>query len=120
MSWGLDQNSLINLFVRDQHWTGQNFLDSPISTEYHKVPNALINCKSFNQDFYRKNVDISQIDNHILEILNDETKWAGEPTNLRGDKLSKLLNLDIPELQKMKDIIESCSEDIKEFYLGNV
>jgi len=119
MSWGLDQNSLINLFVRDQNWTGTSFLDSPISTEYHKVPNALINCKSFNQDFYRKNVDISQIDSRILEILNDETKWAGEPTNLRGDKLSKLLNLDIPELQKMKDIIESCSHDIKDFYLGN-
>ena len=59
MSWGLDQNSLINLFVRDQPWTSQNFLDSPISTEYHKVPNALINCNSFNKDFYKSNVDIS-------------------------------------------------------------
>jgi hypothetical protein len=120
MSWGLDQNSLINLFVRDQPWTGQNFLDSPISTEYHKVPNPLINCKSLNQDFYRKNVDIKQIDSRVLEILNDETKWAGEPTNLRGDKLSKLLSLDIPELKKMKEVIESCSDDIKNFYLGNV
>ena len=96
------------------------FLDSPISTEYHKVPNALINCNSFNQDFYKSNVDISQIDTRVLEILNDETKWAGEPTNLRGDKLNSLLSLNIPELQNMKDIIESCSENIKEFYLGNV
>jgi hypothetical protein len=119
MSWGLDQNSLINLFVRDQNWISQNFLDSPISTEYHRVPNAIIPCKSFNQDFYRENVELD-IDTRLIEILNNETKWGGEPTNLRGINLNKLLDLDIEELQKMKLIIQSCSDDIKNFYLGNV
>lgn len=119
-NWGLDQNSLINLFVRDQNWTSSYFLDSPISTEYHKVSNPLISCNSFNQNHYKNNVDISKIDSRLLDMLNTETKWAGEPTNLRGDKLKQLLDLDIPELQKMKDIINNCSEYVKNFYLSNV
>ena len=115
-SWGLDQSSLINMFVQNPVWTKQRFLDSPISTQYHKVGNPLIQCESYNQDYYKQKIDISNFDSTMLEIINSETKWAGEPTNLRGDKLKKLLELDIPQLNKMKEIIDSCSEEIKNFY----
>ena len=115
--WGLDQNSLINLFIQNREWVMNNFLDSPISTEYHKVGPALIECKSLDQNFYKLNVRMT-LDKKILEILNNETKWAGEPTNLRGEKLKKLLNIDNPVLSKMSDIINSCSEEIKNFYLN--
>ena len=115
--WGLDQNSLINLFIQNREWVMNNFLDSPISTEYHKVGPALIECKSLDQNFYKLNVRMT-LDKKILEVLNNETKWAGEPTNLRGEKLKKLLNIDNPVLSKMSDIINSCTEEIKNFYLN--
>ena len=118
-SWGLDQSSLINMFVHNQEWSGQRFLDSPISTQYHKVGQPLIRCSSINQDYYRQNVMLN-LSSELLEILDTETKWSGEPTDVRGKKLYKLLNLDIQEFKKMKDIIKSSSNLVKKFYLQNV
>lgn len=115
-SWGLDQSSLINMFVQNPNWTKQRFLDSPISTQYHKVGKPLIQCESLDQDLYKKKIDLSHLNSSMLQIINDETKWAGEPTNLRGEKLKKLLELDIPQMKIMKDIIGDCSEEIKIFY----
>ena len=117
--WGTDQSSLINLFIRDPNWTGSHFLDSPISSDIHQVGNPLIRCVSFNQDFYRLNVNID-INKEVLNILNKETKWSGEPINFRGKNLKEFLQIDIPQINKMKEILENCSDDIKNFYLGDV
>ena len=113
--WGLDQNSLINLFVRDQNWISNCFLDSPINSDSHKIGNCLIPATSLNESFYRQNVKIDDIPSEVLDILNVETKWAGEPTNLRGDKLRNLLNMDIHKFNLMRDIIES-DDELKNFY----
>ncbi len=115
-TWGLDQSSLINLFVRDQEWTSQRFLDSPISTNFHKVGYPIIRCVSKNQEVYRSEIDL-KIDESILNLLDGETKWAGEPTNFRGEKLERLLEIDNDNFKKMRDILHSCSEEIKNFYL---
>ena len=117
--WGLDQSSLINLFVRDQNWTSQRFLDSPISTTYHKVGGPLIKCQSINVDIYRKEINLD-IDKEIVDLIDSETKWAGEPTNLRGGKLTKLFEVQNENIQRMKLVIDSCSDEIKNFYLGDV
>ena len=118
-SWGLDQSSLINMFVRDSNWTKERFLDSPISTQYHKVGSPLIQCNSINQDVYREQIELS-VDKRILDMIDSETKWAGEPTNFRGEKLIRLLEIDNPNIVKLKEVFEECSENTKKFYLGDV
>jgi hypothetical protein len=117
--WGLDQNSLINMFVRDQNWTKQRFLDSPISTEFHKVGPPIIECQSLNQDVYRNTIDLD-LPKELTQILDSETKWAGEPTNFRGEKLKNILKIDLPQTKLMSEVIDGCSEEIKNFYLGDV
>lgn len=118
-NWGLDQNSLIAMFTRDPVLVRNHFLDSPISTEHHIVGNALINCISKDQDFYRENVDISKYDKGLIEFLNKYTKWAGEPTNFRGEILIDLFKFEIDSIKKMESVIESCSQKVKDFYLKN-
>ena len=117
--WGLDQNSLINMFVRDSNWTRERFLDSPISTEFHKVGPPLIECKSLNQDIYRNVINID-LPKELVYILDSETKWAGEPTNFRGEKLRNILNINLPQTKLMSEVIEGCSDEVKNFYLGDV
>jgi len=118
-AWGLDQNSLISMFVRDQNWTKERFLDSPLSTSHHRVGKPLIECVSINQDVYRNTIDFDLV-SEITKILDNETKWAGEPTNLRGTKLKEFLNISHPKISLLGKVLDSCSEDIKNFYLGGV
>ncbi len=118
-SWGLDQSSLINMFVRDQNWTKERFLDSPISTQYHRVGKPLIQCKSIDQDFYRNEIKLN-VQSDILDMIDSETKWAGEPTNFRGEKLRKFLEIENSQIIKLKEIFEECSDNTKKFYLGDV
>jgi len=119
VGWGLDQNSLINMFVRDQIWTKKRFLDSPISTKHHTIGNALIDCQSIDQDIYRNMIDL-KLSKDLTDLLDDQTKWAGEPTNFRGDTLKKLLNLNLPQVEVLKAVFESCSDQTKKFYFDNV
>lgn len=114
--WGLDQNSLINIFIRDQNWTKLRFLDSPISTDYHKVGPPLIYCESLNQDFYRNNVRID-VNNILLDFLNKNTTWSGEPTDIRKQKLSDLFDVEMDDIQKVKEILLSCDQKVQNFYL---
>ena len=116
-AWGADQNSLINLFIRDSNWTNIHFLDSPLSSADHKVNPPLIRCQSLNENFYKSNVDISNLNSDLISILNEYTKWGGEPIDIRKEKLGRLLDLDIPEFINMKNIINSLDEKIKDFYL---
>lgn len=119
-SWGLDQTSLVNFFTQDEDWTSNYFLDSPITTKYHNVGANLIKCVSLDQLHYKSNVDITDINPHIIDILNKETKWAGEPINLRGKKLKDFFELEELPIKKMKRIIESSSNTILEFYLEEI
>lgn len=118
-SWGLDQSSLINLFVHNQNWTDIRFLDSPISTSYHRVGNPLIRCVSKDQDFYKKEVELD-IDKKLIEFIDRVTTWSGEPIDVRGGRLKELLDIDLPEVRKIRTILDECNEEIKRFYLGNV
>jgi hypothetical protein len=117
--WGLDQNSLINLFVRDPNWTRNRFLDSPISTEFHNVGGPLIQCESLNQNFYRNKIELD-ISSELLNFLNRNTKWSGEPIDIRGDKLKEFFEIELDEIKIMKKTISECSENLQKFYLGNV
>jgi hypothetical protein len=118
--WGLDQNSLIGLFVRNPSWTQQYFLDSPLSSTEHRVGSPLIPCKSFDQDFYRKEIEISDSLSEVGKFLDSHTIWGGEPTDIRKDKLKELLSFDYDSCRKMKDVLESSSDNIKNFYLNDV
>lgn len=114
-NWGLDQNSLINLFIRDSNWTLNHFLDSPLNSKSHRVGKCLIPSTSLDESFYQQNIDINFIPEEILSLLNQETSWAGEPTNFRGDKLKSLLEMDFKLCHDMKEIIES-DDALKNFY----
>ncbi len=117
--WGLDQNSLINMFVRDPNWTKERFLDSPISTEYHKVGPPLIECTSIDQDYFRTSVNL-ELDENFIRILDEETKWGGEPTNFRGAKLKKFLKIKNSKIEVLNQVLENCSSGIKNFYFEYV
>ena len=62
--------------------------------------------------------DFSYIDSDIINLLEQETTWAGEPTNFRGEKLIKLLSIDNTYTNIMRNILETSSEEIKKFYLN--
>jgi len=113
-SWGLDQGFLIGSITKDQDWTSVNFLDSRLSSKEHTVGKPLIKCISFDESYYRDNVNLD-INDEILEFLNDCTSWAGEPIDSRKGKLDKLLNIS-DDFKYMRNIIES-DETIKKFYL---
>ena len=117
--WGLDQSSLINMFVREKDWVKNHFLDSPISTQLHRVGPPLIDCNSLNQDYYHQNVNVN-LDKTLFDILDTETKWAGEPTNFRGQKFVDFLNLDYDTVRTMKDLLSSCSTEVQNFYFQSV
>lgn len=116
-SWGLDQNSLIGIFISKPDWTEQHFLDSPISTKYHTVGSPLIKCKSFSQNYYPTQIKIDQSLLGIVNFLNEQTTWAGEPTDIRKERLVKLLSFDNPFISIMNECIESSVEEIRNFYL---
>ncbi len=115
--WGLDQNSLISIFVRNQEWTNEFFLDSPITTKFHTVGNPLIRCKSFDQNFYKENVVMDERYNELMNFMNEETSWAGEPSDIRKEKLQKLLSFEFEPMMKMFKCIESLEKNIIDFYL---
>lgn len=119
-NWGLDQNSLIGIFAPNKEWTQNHFLDSPISTVYHNVGNCLLPCKSLNQDFYKDNVNLGDDKTNLIQFLDSHTTWAGEPIDIRFEKLSNLLSMGYDACEKMKNCLSICGEVVKNFYLKNV
>jgi hypothetical protein len=116
--WGVDQSSLINVFIRDREWLKNRFLDCPITTDHHYVGPPLVECRSIQKTSYLEEKDFSYIDSEIINLLEQETTWAGEPTNFRGEKLIKLLSIDNTYTNIMRNILETSSEEIKKFYLN--
>ena len=114
--WGSDQNSLINIFGRNPDWTATNFLDSMLSSKNHTVRLPLIPCISHDETFYNDNVECDEDLRELLDILDEYTSWSGEPTDIRNDKLERLLKLDYEPFQKVKEIIEG-EENLRSFYL---
>jgi len=114
--WGFDQNFLIRSLTKDKRWTSKHFLDSRISSEEHKVGKPLIKCTSFNENYYRKQINLD-IDREILIFLSEMTKWAGEPIDCRKDKLSSLLSMR-KDFGYMTNLLEA-NTMIKDFYLGS-
>lgn len=113
-NWGLDQSFLINNFIKDQEWSAINFIDSRLSSNGHIVRNPLIRCTSFDEIYYRNNVELD-IDNEILDLLDNSTSWSGEPIDFRKEKLNKLIDMS-GEFEYMRDIINS-DDKLKTFYL---
>lgn len=118
--WGLDQNSLISMFLNNPTWTEKFFLDSPISSIHHTVGNPLLPCVSRNQEFYRLNADIPNVTEDLIKFLNECTIWGGEPTDIRGSKLLQLLSLNFEICRDIKNIIEELPSEIQNFYFTNV
>jgi len=119
-AWGLDQNSLIGIFAPNKEWTQSHFLDSPISTFHHSVGNCLLPCQSFNQDFYKNNVNLGEENKKLVDFLDLQTTWAGEPTDIRFDKLDNLLSMGYESAEIMKKCLFECSDSVKNFYSKNV
>jgi len=113
-NWGLDQNFLINTFTKNSDYTRIKFLDSRLNSKNHHIGSPLIACDSFNEKYYRDNVDIN-ISVNTLRLLDRYTEWSGEPIDVRGDKLKNLL-LSNQHLNKMLTILEN-DKILKEFYL---
>ena len=114
--WGVDQNSLIDMFAKNPLWTSTNFLDSRLSSKEHSVRKPLIKCISHDENFYIDNVKFDTKLNELLNLIDIYTSWSGEPTDIRKDKLANLLKLDYPEIKVLNEILNSDLK-IKEFYL---
>ena len=54
--------------------------------------------------------------NELLNILDEYTSWSGESTDIRKDKLDRLLSLEYESFQKISEIIQS-EGNLKSFYL---
>jgi len=113
-NWGIDQNFLIHTFTNDINFTKTKFLDSRLNSRNHQIENPLIECDSFDEKYYKDNVDVV-LSNTILNLLDSYTEWPGEPIDIRGEKLISLLKED-NSLHKMLEILEG-DEILKDFYL---
>lgn len=116
--YGIDQQSIIEIFTKDEEWTDKYFLDCPISTKQHKVGKPLIKCKSIEEKKFKKKVNISHVSSELLFLLNETTIWGGEPIDFRGEKLEKLLSYNNLITFKLKKVIMDCSNYTKNFYLN--
>ena len=112
-NWGIDQNFLIDTFTSDRNFTKTKFLDSRLNSKNHQIEKPLIECDSFDENYYRNNVDYNKNDS-ILKLIDYYTEWSGEPVNIRGEKLINLLNNE--KFSNMLDLIEG-NKILKEFYL---
>lgn len=116
--YGLDQQSIIEIFTKDEEWTDKYFMDCPISTKQHKVGKPLIKCKSLEVKKYRKKVNISHVSTELLSLLNENAILGGEPIDFRGEKLENLLSYNNLITFKLKKVIMECSNFTKNFYLN--
>jgi hypothetical protein len=116
--WGIDQQFLIQTLTKDKEWNKNHFLDCKLSNKDHKVCNSAIECISLDQNHFRKNVRLSDIgvESDVLSLLNDYVVWAGEPVDIRGEKLKNILNLEYDVCKKMSSVLEN-NQELKEFYL---
>jgi len=103
------------MFVDSPEWTKDRFLDSPLSNRDHRVGNPLIPCVSHREDFYREQIKLD-VKDELISILDRFTVWAGEPVDIRGDKLRELLSIGYDEFKIISEIINS-NDQLKDFYL---
>jgi hypothetical protein len=111
--WGVDQNSIINLFCSNKLITQNHFLDSPLSNKEHNVGNPIIPCISHREDYYRQNVSYD-IEPKLIDLLDKMTVWAGEPIDSRRyieDILSIISNGD----ETIRESI-NINDKIRNFY----
>lgn len=116
--WGVDQEFLIKTFTSDKEWNKKHFLDCRLSNREHKVCDPAIECISLDYNHFRKNIRFNDfgIESDILPLLNEYVVWAGEPVDIRKEKLKSILNLDYDVCDKMLEFLDN-NEDLKEFYL---
>jgi hypothetical protein len=69
-----------------------------------------------NENVYRKKKILEDIPQQLLKLLNNTTKWGGEPIDFRGEKLKELLDVDHAMTSKLKDCLANCSLKTKIFY----
>jgi hypothetical protein len=111
--WGVDQDFIINTLTRNRRFTKSKFLDSRLNSRNHYIERPVIECDSFDEKYYKDNVNCSVSDD-ILQLLDLYTKWPGEPVDIRGEKLIKLLNDEV--FSDMLSLIEN-NKILQEFYL---
>ena len=112
-NWGVDQDFLIATFTRSRSFTKSRFLDSRLNSKGHYIERPLIECDSFDEKYYKNNVNVD-VPVNISKLLDSYTEWPGEPVNIRGEKLTKLLGNE--EFSDMLNLIEN-NKILREFYL---
>ena len=108
--WGLDQDFLINLFKDKPNWTKNHFLDVRIQSSDHHVQKPLIPCIEAEISH-----DSQVMENKLLKTLNKITRWAGQPVDVRGQKLVEIFNIQKTEAYALYKIISDNSY-LKSFY----
>ena len=106
--WGVDQNTLIEIFYANIADKKNLFLDSPIKTDIHDVRmNDDTGYIDFTQNDYK---------HELLTFIDSFTTWSGEPIDFRKDNLKQLLEFDYKECELLKNFFAE-NEEIKNFYL---
>ena len=84
-----------------------------MNSKKHRIEKPLIECDSFDEKYYKNNVNVD-IPVNISKLLDSYTEWPGEPVNIRGEKLTKLLGNEM--FSDMLNLIEN-NRILREFYL---
>lgn len=116
--WGIDQDLLIETFANNNEWNENHFLDIRLSNKDHLVPLPKILCDSFDEKYIRKRVWYKKFafSKKLMANLDSLVNWSGEPVDIRGEKLMKILSCNFEETSKMLEILKK-HEVLNQFYL---
>ncbi len=117
--YGIDQKSIIQLFIKEINWIKKHFVDIRINTKIHDPGKPLIKCKSYKINEFKKSKFLKINDRNFINHLNLITNWAGEPIDSRGIWLIKCLIFADDKGKKILEIIKS-NEKWQEFYFQNI
>ena len=122
--WGCDQINLIDFFIKTRSKRViSKLLDFYIQPHFDRIDRVFrnlveksryYNINSLNENDF-KNIDMSGFNKEFLNLTNNVTGWLGQPIDVRGASLNKLLSLDIDICKEVKNLL--ISDDIlKEYY----
>jgi hypothetical protein len=122
--WGCDQINGVDFFVKSRSKRLiSKILDFYIQPDYKKINKVFWN-KVKKSEFFNiislcendiKNIDLSYVDNTILNLTESITGWLGEPIDVRGSKLNELLSFNNEKCKQVKSILLQ-DNNLKQYY----
>lgn len=114
-TWGCDQDGLIDYVCRQLNIQNQNFLDFAISSKNHNVSKpAYKPCTHISNPKLEQSSEIYINNKELINILDQLSGWTGQPVDIRGDKLKRIL-AECGEIgQEIRDIVYSSG--VGDFY----